>query len=93
MQLNMQVPSGLGENRMYEDGLFPTGGKAREQTNAYVPLHDPVKFRGRRYSPDERRYACVSFLVAACQPGSALQAIEDFTFHGIITPKANWFSG
>jgi hypothetical protein len=34
MQLNMQEPSGQGENHMLFGGLFPTGGKAREQTNA-----------------------------------------------------------
>jgi hypothetical protein len=34
MQLNMQEPSGQGENYKLASGLFPTGGKAREQANA-----------------------------------------------------------
>jgi hypothetical protein len=32
--------------------LFPTGGIARE----HLLVHDPVEFRGRRYSPDDRRF-------------------------------------
>jgi hypothetical protein len=36
--------------------LFPTGGKAHEP----IQWHDPVKFRGRRYSPDERRTLILS---------------------------------
>ena len=47
-------PSGQGEG---SDPQFPIGGIARERGGTTNVSHDPVKLRGRRYSPDERRLA------------------------------------
>jgi hypothetical protein len=45
---------------------FPIGGKAHEHCAGKTParqfasqtaMHDPVKLRGRRYSPDDKKYS------------------------------------
>jgi hypothetical protein len=49
-------PSGQGERKQ-----FPIGGTARERYQA----QDPVKLRGRRYSPDRRRYIRYLYLAVS----------------------------
>ncbi len=45
-------PSGQGA----AESLFPTGGEAGPHpASPRASMVDPVQFRGRRYSPDERR--------------------------------------
>ena len=57
----LNEPSGQGEAYWSKARMpFPTGGIARKLFDL-LEEHDLVKFQGRRYSPDGRRFTCCLF--------------------------------